>query len=125
LRYGLSVGETSRGTLGPGKFLQEANGVVELLRRQWDRGLSASAPRGAKIKYETMHGHESTESTVRFIRPSFLDGLEGVGRYVRHQWRWEEIATPERGRDDACLSIMAPSSGHVVQGPTLYEFVAN
>jgi hypothetical protein len=85
---------------------------------------SASAPRGAKIMYDTMHGHESTESTVRFISSSILEELEGMGRYVRHQWRWEGIATPERGRDDACLSIIAPASGHAEQGPALYERVA-
>jgi hypothetical protein len=85
---------------------------------------SASAPGGAKIKNDTMHGHESTESTVRFISSSILEELEGMGRYVRHEWRWEGIATPERGRDDACWSIIAPAPGHGEQGPALYERVA-
>jgi hypothetical protein len=87
-------------------------------------GSSASAPGGAKIRYDTMHGHESTESTVRFTGSSILEEVEGVGRYVGHQWRWEGIATPERGRDHACLSIIAPSSGHAEKGPALYERVA-
>jgi hypothetical protein len=37
LRYGLSDGKTSIGTLGPGKWHQEAKGVVGRLRRQWDQ----------------------------------------------------------------------------------------
>jgi hypothetical protein len=84
---------------------------------------SAFAPRGSKIKYDTKHGHECTESTVRFISSSILDELEGMGRYVRHQWRWEVIATPERDRDDACLSMIAPAPGHTEQQPTLYKRV--
>jgi hypothetical protein len=44
-----------------------------------------------------------------------------MGRYVRHQWRWEGIATPERDRDDACLSIIAPAPGHAEQGPALFD----
>jgi hypothetical protein len=47
----------------------------------------ASAPRGTKIMYDTIHGHESTESTACFISSSILEELEGMGRYVRHQWR--------------------------------------
>jgi hypothetical protein len=39
LRYGLSDRETSRGTLGPGKWLPEAKGIVGRLRRQWDRNV--------------------------------------------------------------------------------------
>jgi hypothetical protein len=46
-----------------------------------------------------------------------------MGRYVRHQWRWEGISTPEQGRDDACLSILVPASGHAGQGPAIYECV--
>jgi hypothetical protein len=61
---------------------------------------------------------------VRFISSSILEELGGVGRYVRHQWCWDGIATPERGRDDACFAIIAPSSGHVVQGPALFERMA-
>jgi hypothetical protein len=40
----------------------------------------ASTPRGAKIRYDTMHGHEFTESTVRFISSSITEELEGMGR---------------------------------------------
>jgi hypothetical protein len=71
-----------------------------------------------------MHGRESTESTVHFISSSILEELEGVGRYIRHQWRWEEIDTPEGGRDDSCLSMIAPFSGTVVQGSAPYELEA-
>jgi hypothetical protein len=71
-----------------------------------------------------MHGHESTESTVRFISSSILEELEGVDRHVRHQWRWKGIAMPERSRDDACLSIIVPPLGRVVEGPVLYERLA-
>jgi hypothetical protein len=74
--------------------------------------------------YDTMHGHESKESTVRFISSSILEELDGMGRYVRHQWRWDRIATQERRREDACLSIIAPALDHAEQGPALYERVS-
>jgi hypothetical protein len=64
-------------------------------------GSSVSARRGTKIHYDTMHCHESTESTVRFISSSILEELEGGGKYVRHQWHWEGTAPPEQGNDAA------------------------
>jgi hypothetical protein len=87
-------------------------------------GSSAFARRGAKIRYDTMHGHESTESTVRFISSSMLEESEGGGKYVRHQWRWEGIPALETGSDAACLSVIAPPSCDLEQRPTLYERVA-
>jgi hypothetical protein len=71
-----------------------------------------------------MHGHESTESTLRFISSSMLEVLENEGKYVLHQWRWEGMPAFEQGSDAACLSVIAPPPGDLVQGPTLYERVA-
>jgi hypothetical protein len=79
-------------------------------------GSSASACRGAKIRYDTIHGHESTESTVRFFSSSILEEIQGGGNYVRHQWRWEGNAPPEQGSDAACLPVLAPPPGDVMQG---------
>jgi hypothetical protein len=79
-------------------------------------GSSASARIGAKIRYDTIHGHESTESTVRFISSSILEEIQGGASYVRHQWRWEGTAPPEQGNDAPCLPVLAPPSGDVAQG---------
>jgi hypothetical protein len=48
---------------------------------------SASAPRGAKIRYDTMHGHGSKESTFCFISSSILKEfvISGVGRGLPRQ----------------------------------------
>jgi hypothetical protein len=52
-----------------------------------------------------------------------LEELEGGGKYVRHQWRWEGIPALEQGSDDACLSVIEPPSCDLEQRPTLYERV--